>query len=104
MTWTAVIAKTPFDPTNEENYPELETEDYWIVDKYREALYFGTLARMQASPSKPYTNNGLAKFNLQNFRSELSKARADAIKANIFGGQRWMFPQTFATTARKGWT
>ena len=103
VTWAAVIAKTPIEPTDVNNYPDLEPSDRWIVDKYRECLYFGTLGRLQASPSKPYSNTGLAKYNLQNYRSELGKARTDAIKANMFGGQRWMFPQSFATSARKGW-
>lgn len=103
VTWMAVIAKTPFDPTNAENYPDLETEDYWIVDKYREALYFGTLGRLQASPSKPYTNPTLAQANLRQYTAERSKARGDVMKANVFGGQRWMYPQSFAVAGRKGW-
>jgi hypothetical protein len=103
-TWVATIAKTPFDPTDSENYPDLDPADYWIVDKYREALYFGTLARMQASPSKPYTNPTLAQANLRQYIAERSKARGDVMKANVFGGQRWMYPQSFATASRKGWT
>lgn len=102
-TWMAIIAKTPLDPTNPDNYPDLEPEDYWIVDKYREALYFGTLARMQASPSKPYTNPTLAQANLRQYIAERSKARGDVMKANTFGGQRWMYPQAFAVAGRKGW-
>jgi hypothetical protein len=102
--WSALIAKTPHDPTHPEtNFPDMRPEDYWIVDKYREALYFGILGRLQASTSKPYSNPGLAKYNLQNYRTERNKARTDATKANVFGGQRWMFPQSFATIARKGW-
>jgi hypothetical protein len=102
-TWNAVIAKIPFDPTDDENYPELDPVDYWIVDKYREALYFGVLARLQASPSKPYTNPTLAQANLRQYSAERSKARGDVMKANTFGGQRWAYPQSFATAGRKGW-
>lgn len=103
VTWKAVYAKTPTDPTDADKHPDMEPWDYWIVDKYRECLYFGTLGRLQASPSKPYSNTGLAKYNLQNYRSELGKARTDVLKANMYGGQRWMFPQSFSTVSRKGW-
>lgn len=103
-TWNAVIAKTPLDPTDSENYPDLESEDYWIVDKYREALYFGCLGRLQASASKPYTNPQLARINNQNYIAQRSKARGDVMKANVFGGQRWMYPQSFAVNMRRGWT
>lgn len=103
-TWMAVIAKTPFDPTDSENYPDLDPEDYWIVDKYREALYFGVLGRLQSSPSKPYTNPTLAQANIRQYTAERSKARGDVMKANTFGGQRWMYPQSFAVGGRKGWT
>ena len=104
VTWNAVYAKVPTDPTNTDKYPDMEPWDWWIVEKYRDCLYYGVLARLQSSPSKPYSNTGLAKFNLQNYRSEMGKARTDALKANVLGGQRWIFPQSFATTARKGWT
>jgi len=101
--YNVVVAKTPLEPTDANNYPDMEPWDYWIVDKYREALYYGTLGRLQASPAKPYSNTGLASYNMKNYRTQVGKARTDAIKANVFGGQRWMFPQSFATVSRKGW-
>lgn len=102
-TWNAVIAKTPIDPTMTDKYPNMEPSAYWIVDKYREALTFGILGRLQKMPGKPYSNSKEAKDNTQYYISERSKARTDMIKANTFGGQRWAFPQGFATTTRKGW-
>jgi hypothetical protein len=102
-TWHVVVAKTPLAPTDTNNYPDMEPWDYWIVDKYRECLYYGTLGRLQASAAKPYSNTTLASFNLKHYQSELGKARTDAIKANVFGGQRWMYPQSFSTVRRGGW-
>lgn len=102
-TWNAVIAKIPEDPTNSQNYPDLETADQWIVDKYRQALYHGVLGRLQSQPTKPYTNPALAKFNWQFYIAQRSKARGDVMKANVFGGQRWQYPQSFATAGRSGW-
>jgi hypothetical protein len=103
-TWNVVVAKTPLDPVNSEGYPDLLPADYWIVDKYRDALTYGTLGMLQNSPAKTYTNPKLAAYNRQQYISERSKARGDVQKANTFGGQRWMFPQNFATTGRKGWS
>lgn len=103
-TWNVVVSKTPIEPTDDDNYPDLIPEDRWIIDKYRDALYFGVLGRLQMSPNKPYSNAKNAGYNLQNYRVELGKARTDAIKANVLGGQRWMYPQAFAAVARKGWT
>jgi hypothetical protein len=102
--WRVVVAKTPLDPTNSENYPELPADWNWVVDKYREALTFGILARLQMMPGKPYTNAKAAKDNNQYYISERSKARTDAVKANTYGGQRWQYPQSFSTVSRKGWT
>jgi hypothetical protein len=102
-TWRAIIAKTPLQATVSDKYPDLMPTSYWIVDKYREALTFGILGRLQKMPGKPYSNSKEAKDNTQYYISERSKARADMIKANTFGGQRWAFPQGFATTTRKGW-
>lgn len=102
--WMAVVAKTPSDPTNAEKYPDMHASSYWIIDKYREALTFGILARLQMMPGKPYTNAAAAKTNNQYYISERSKARTDAVKANVYGGQRWVYPQSFATISRNGAT
>lgn len=101
--WAAIVAKTPLDPVDAEGYPVLPATDQWIVDKYREALMYGILARLQAMPGKPYSNDKAAAKNNQTYISERGKARTDAIKANVFGGQRWTFPQGFATIQRGGW-
>jgi hypothetical protein len=103
-TWHAVVAKTPKEPTNAENYPDIGVDFVWVLDKYREALTFGILARLQMMPGKPYSNMQQARYNNQYYISERGKARTDAIKANVFGGQRWVYPQSFATVRRGGWT
>lgn len=102
-TWNAVVAKNIIDPVDDQNYPDIDDEDYWIVDKYRDALYYGTLARLQVQVSKPYTNMPGARTNMQMYIMQRSKARTDVVKANTYGGQRWSFPQGYATTSRKGW-
>jgi hypothetical protein len=61
------------------------------------------MGRLQAMPGKPYSNDKQAGRNYQFYVSERSKARGDVIKANTFGGQRWIYPQGFATVRRGGW-
>jgi len=103
-TWNAVVAKTPVDPPDASHFPDLGAGGIWIVDKYRDGLTFGVLGRLMALPAKPFSNPQLAKMNYQNYIAERSKARGDVIKANVFGGQRWIFPQGWATVQRGGWT
>lgn len=100
-TWKAVVAKYNSDPTNSANYPDIDTASQWIVDDYRDAFYYGTLSYIQFQPSKPYTNLKQAAANRQMYISKRGQARTDALKANIFGGQRWVFPQGYATIPRQ---
>jgi len=101
--WNAVVAKIPVVRSSQ-NYPDIDTPSNWIVDKYRDGLVFGIMGRLQNLPAKTYSNPKLAMWNRQNYIAERSKARADGQKANVYGGQRWQYPQSFATTGRKGWT
>ena len=101
--WTAIIAKSVTDPTSMENYPVLDDSYSWVVDKYRMAFYYGTLARIQAQPAKPYSNPNLAAQNNRLYITERGKARTDALKHNTFGAQAWVFPQGYASITRKGW-
>lgn len=101
--WNAVVAKNIIDPVDAEKYPEIDPEWLWIIDKYRDAFFYGTLSRVESQPSKTYTNPTSAARNMLNYISQRGKARADAIAANTYGGQRWQFPQGYATIRRGGW-
>jgi hypothetical protein len=101
--WVAVIGKSITDPASAENYPEIDPEYSWIVDKYRMAFYYGTLARLQAQPAKPYSNPQLATANMRLYVTERGKARTDVLKQNTYGAQAWSYPQQFASITRKGW-
>lgn len=101
--WEAIVSKSIND-VNDDNQPDIDDEDQWFIDRYRDALYYGTLARLQRQPAKPYTNAQLAKDNMQQYITQRGKARTDVMKQNTFGAQSWTFPQTFATVTRKGWT
>jgi hypothetical protein len=101
-TWNAVVAKTA-DEVTTDGYPDLVSADEWIVSKYGDGLHYGVLGRLQTMPAKPHTNLKVGAANWQYYIAERSRARGDAAKANVYGGQRWMFPQSFATAMRKGW-
>jgi hypothetical protein len=101
--WVALYAKTPTDPVDANGYPDMESSAWWLIDKYRDAFFYGTVARLQLQPSKTYSNLKSGGWNNQNYITQRGKARTDALKANVLGGQRWMFPQGYATISRKGW-
>jgi len=103
VTWMAVVAKTPHERTAE-GYPDINPADEWIIEKYGDGMHYGVLGRLMEMPAKPYTNTKLGSMNWQYYVTERGKARSDATKSNIYGGQRWMFPQSFAVGSRKGWT
>lgn len=102
-TWNAVVAKTPIDPPTAQRYPDLGTGGLWFIDKYRDGLVLGVQGRLMMLPAKTFSNPAIGRQYYQFYISERSKARGDVTKANVFGGQRWMFPQGWATPHRGGW-
>jgi len=102
-TWMAAVAKI-IVASDASGYPDIDQASWWIINKYQDAFYYGTMARLQMEPAKTYSNLKLGAYNNQQYITQRGKARADGIKANVYGGQRWQFPQQYATTARKGWT
>jgi hypothetical protein len=102
-TWNAVVAKNPLPPVTGTGYPDIEAQDQWFIDKYRDALVFGVIGQCMMMPAKPFSNQKLGAYNRQNYIAERSKARADALHANVYNGQRWIFPQGWAAPKRGGW-
>lgn len=102
-TWTARVAITVSDPV-----PSTGTMAYlpicpgWILEKYSNGVLSGVLARMLLQPSKPYTNTKLAAVHGSLYRKTVSNARTEARHQNIFDGQRWSFPRSFATGHQRG--
>lgn len=101
--WVATYAKNVTDPADVNGFPDIDTGSYWIIDKYRDAFYYGTMALLQRQPAKTYSNANEGVRNHQYYITQRGKARTDALKANVYGGQRWMYPQSYATVSRKGW-
>lgn len=98
--WIVVVAKRTSDPVDTATkYPVI---DDWIVDKYADTLGRGILARIQLQPQKPYSNPMLAAVNQRAYVSGRSEARVNDEHHNVLNAQRWMFPQGWATTQKKG--
>jgi hypothetical protein len=93
----AMDTSVPPKPTG---YPEI---DAWIVEKYADVLYYGTLSYLQLEPVKTFSDPRLGTANGARYQSGKSQARVEAQRANIYGGQSWIFPQNWATISRKGW-
>jgi len=102
--WMAVFSKNIADPPDASGYPIFPASAEWIVDRYRDAFRYCTLAYLFMQPAKPYSNPKLAAVNSQEYVSLRARARTEINHANVYNGQRWSFPQDYATSSRKGWT
>jgi hypothetical protein len=104
-TWMAAVAKNITDPplSPMQPLPDIENAS-WIIDRYRDAFRYCTLSYLFMQPAKPYSNPQLARVNWQNYMTERGRARGEILHENVYGGQKWMYPQGYATIARKGWT
>ena len=102
VNWEAIVSKN-ITEVDSQLQPDMDTDDQWIIDRYRDAFFYGTAARLQRSPGKVYTNAALATDNMRQYISLRSQARTEALRKNTFGAQAWTFPQSFATVRRGGW-
>jgi len=97
-TWVALVSKTVLDPVDADGYPNFAS---WIMKKYGDVLFAGTVGRMFSQNGKPYSDNKKAEYYLRVFRSGKAKARVEAVKANIYGQTNWTFP-SFAGGSQRG--
>jgi len=98
--WVAVVAKACNDYRGDTGYPEI---DDWIVTQYNDVVYYGVMYFLQRMPAKPFGNPQAAAQNSAMYHSQKSQLRVNNLRSNVFGGQAWTYPQTFATITRKGW-
>lgn len=92
-TYTARIALTVNDPVTREGYPDFPD---WVLDKYMDGLIDGVLGRMMSQIAKPYTNERMGIYHMRRFRNVMAQAKVEAQHENVYRGQNWRFPQTFA--------
>mgnify|MGYP000317075415 FL=1 len=104
QTWTARVAFCPDDPVPTSGtltgIPQLPA---WMLEKYHLGLLAGVVGTMMTHVGKPYTNPNMAKYHLTKYMNTVSEGKNDARRQNIYGVQRWNFPQDFATVSgRRG--
>lgn len=97
-TFTARVAKTVTDPVTRDGYPVFPD---WILNKYGVDILDGVLGRMMGQIAKPYSSPQIAMVHLRRFQQAISKAKAEVMHGNVYRGQSWRFPQTFATRRNK---
>lgn len=96
-TYTATVALTVTDPVTREGYPEFPD---WVLNKYNSGIQDGVLGRMFSQIAKPYSNERMAIYHMRRFETAKSQAKVEAMHGNVYRGQNWKFPQTFA---RRRW-
>lgn len=97
--FTGCLALTVADPVNSANYPMFPAH---ILNRYRAAFIDGILGRLMSQVGKPYSSSTMAVYHSRRFRNAMAMCRADVIKANVYGGQNWHYPQQFHTMPRHG--
>lgn len=92
-TYTVTVALTITDPVDREGYPEFPD---WFLSKYGNDILDGVLGRMMSQIAKPYSQPQMAQYHMRRFVQATNKAGVEAIHGNVYRGQNWRFPQTFA--------
>lgn len=92
-TYTARVALTVTDPITRDGYPQFPD---WILNKYGNDILDGILGRMMGQIAKPYSSPTMATYHLKKFEGAISQAKVEASHQNVYRGQNWKFPQTFA--------
>jgi len=92
-TYTARLALTISDPVNRDGFPDYPD---WVLAKYSIEIMDGVLGRMFTQVAKPYTNERMAIYHSRRFRTGVAQAKVEAQHQNVYRGQNWKFPQSFA--------
>jgi hypothetical protein len=96
--WLLAIKNIDLPRTKE----ELPVAPDFVLKRYSEAILSGVLSRMMIQPQKSYSNPQLGAYHRKLFLDGIVEARQEAWTQNLFGGQRWIFPQTWRTNNQKG--
>lgn len=92
QTYNVVVSLTVTDPLTRTGLPIFPE---WLLEKHQDALQEGTISRMMLQGSKPYTSKEGALFHGGVYRKLRNETRNAVNIGNVYGGQRWQFPQTF---------
>jgi hypothetical protein len=97
--WYVSIVKNIDLPRTRE---ELPIAPEFVLKRYGEYIMDGVCGKLMFEQQKSYTNLPLGKYHLARYRDGIGEARNDAWNQNLLGGQRWTYPQQFATHNQRG--
>lgn len=97
--WKFAVVKNIAFPQTKELMP---IAPEFVLKVYSQAIIDGVLGKSMLQQAKSYTNKELGQYHLKRFRDEIGIARNDVQNQNVQGGQRWCFPQQFATYNQRG--
>lgn len=97
--WRFSVVKNITLPGTKDNIPIAPD---FVMKVYSGTIVDGVLGKMMMQQAKTYTNAQMAAYHLRRFRDGIGIARTDASNQNVYGGQRWRFPNSFATCSQRG--
>jgi hypothetical protein len=97
--WCFAIVKNIAFPATRDGIP---IAPEFVLKVYSGAIIDGVLGKMMLQQAKSYTNKELGTYHLKRYRDEIGIARNDTWNQNVQGGQRWRFPNQFATHNQRG--
>lgn len=97
--WCFAIVKNIAFPATRDLLP---IAPEFVLKVYSKAIIDGVLGKMMLQQAKSYTNKELGMYHLRCYRDGIGIARNDVWNQNMLGGQRWRFPNNFATHTQRG--
>lgn len=98
--WRFCIVKNIAFPSTKDQLPIAPD---FVMSRYSGTIIDGVLGKMMLQQAKTYSNQSLGTYHLRRFRDGIGIAHNDAWNQNLFGGQRWRFPQNFATHTQRNY-
>lgn len=89
----ATVVLTVTDPVTRDDFPQFPD---WVLNKYFNELLDGLLGRMMSQIAKPYSSPSIAGVHLRKFKQGISLAKVETSRKNVYRGQNWRFPKSFA--------
>lgn len=99
--WTVFLMKNILLPGTKDNIPIAPA---FVLSAYSQCVIDGVCANMMMEQAKTYTNVQMAAYHRKLYLDGITTALSDTWNQNLFGGERWTYPQQFATSSqRSGW-
>lgn len=91
-TYNAYLSLTVDDPVNVDGYPMFPD---WLLNRFAQTLRDGIVGAAMLQSGKPYSDPRMGAIRTRMFSSVMASAKTEANRKYKYGGQPWVFPQTF---------